>query len=59
GDFMMADLSLVSPFINASYAGYEVDAGTRPKFAAFIGRVRAQPEVAAVLEQEAAVLGIA
>lgn len=59
GDFMMADLSLVSPFINASYAGYEVDAGTWPKFAAFIGRVRAQPEVAAVLEQEAAVLGIA
>ncbi|MCB1843275.1 MAG: glutathione S-transferase family protein, partial [Halioglobus sp.] len=24
GDFMMADLSIVSPFINAAYAGYEV-----------------------------------
>lgn len=58
GDFMMADLSLVSPFINASYAGFEVDATRWPRFAAFIGRVRAQPQVAAVLEQEAQVLGI-
>jgi len=59
GEFMMADLSLVSPFINAAYAGYEVDSATWPKFAAFVARVRAQPEVAAVLEQEASVLGIA
>ena len=58
GDFMMADLSLVSPFINAAYAGYEVDAATWPGFAAYIGRVRAQPAVAAVLAEEAAVLGI-
>ncbi len=58
GDFMMADLCLVSPFINASYAGYDVDAGRWPRFAAFIGRVKAQPQVAAVLEQEAQALGI-
>lgn len=58
GDFMMADLSLVSPFINAAYAGYEVDATRWPRFAAFIGRVRSQPQVAAVLEQEAKALGI-
>jgi glutathione S-transferase len=58
GEFMMADLSLVSPFINASYAGFEVDAARWPRFAAFIGRVKAQPQVAAVLGQEAQALGI-
>ena len=25
GDFMMADLRIANPFINAAYAGYEVD----------------------------------
>jgi len=58
GDFMMADLCLVSPFVNASYASYEVDAGRWPKFAAFIARVKAHPEVAAILEQEAKALGM-
>lgn len=58
GDFMMADLCLVSPFINAGYAGYEVDGQRWPKFAAFIDRVKAQPEVAAILEQEAKALGL-
>lgn len=58
GDFMMADLALISPFINASYASYEVDAATWPKFSAFIARVRAVPEVSDVLEKEAAALGI-
>lgn len=58
GEFMMADLSLVSPFINASYAGFEVDAAHWPRFAALIDRVKALPQVVAVLDKEAQALGI-
>lgn len=53
GDFTMADLAIVSPFVNASYAGYEVDSATWPKLAGLIERVRALPEVAATLAEEA------
>ena len=58
GEFSMADLSIVSPFINAAYAGYEVDSSRWPSMAALIGRVREEPHVAAVLEQEAKSLGL-
>ncbi len=58
GDFMMADMSIVSPFINASYAGYEVDASRWPSMAGLITRVRGRPEVAAVLKKEASALGL-
>jgi glutathione S-transferase len=57
GDFTMADLCIVSPFINASYAGYEVDASRWPLLAGLIGRVKAVPQVAAVLEKEASAMG--
>ena len=57
GDFAMADLAIVSPFVNASYAGYEVDPDNWPKLAGLIDRVRALPEVAAVLDEEAAIFG--
>ena len=57
GDFGLTDLAIISPLINASYAGYEVDAGTWPKVAGLIARVREQPHVKHVLEQEAAALG--
>ena len=57
-EFMMADMSLVSPFINASYAGYEVDAGTWPMFAQFVTRVRSLPVVSDVLAAEAVALGL-
>ena len=58
GDFTMADLCLVSPLINAGYAGYEIDAARWPKFAAFAQRVREQPEVAGILAAEAKALGL-
>jgi glutathione S-transferase len=58
GDFMMADLSIVSPFINAAYAGYQVDAARWPAMAGLIARVREQPQVKAVLEKEAKALGL-
>lgn len=58
GDFAMADLSLVSPFINAGYAGYEPDAAKWPKFCAMIARVKAQPAVSNILEAERKALGM-
>jgi glutathione S-transferase len=58
GEFGMADLSIVSPFINASYANYDVDASRWPALAGLIARVKAQPQVAAILEQEAKALGL-
>lgn len=57
-DFMMADLSITSPFINAAYAGYQVDESRWPNLAGLIARVRAQPQVVAVLEKEKRVLGL-
>ena len=58
GEFMMADLSVASPFYNAGYAGYEVDAKRWPKVAGLIARVREVAEVKAILEKEAEVLGL-
>lgn len=58
GDFSMTDLSIVSPFINASYAGYEVDASRWPQLAALIAKVKAEPHVKAVMEKEARALGL-
>lgn len=58
GEFMMADLSLMSPFVNAAYAGYEVDAQRWPVFAQFIARVKDHPVVSEVLAAEAATMGL-
>jgi len=58
GDFGMADLAIVSPLVNAGYAGYAIDAERWPKFAAFAERVKAQPQVAEILDAEAKALGI-
>ena len=58
GDFSLADLSIASPFYNASSADYEVDASRGPNVAGLIARVKVQPQVAAVLEKEAKALGL-
>jgi glutathione S-transferase len=58
GDFGMADLAIVSPFINAGYARYEVDDVKWPALAGLITRVKAQPHVSAVLSAEAKALGL-
>lgn len=58
GDFMMADLSIASPFINAAYAGYEVDESRWPNLAGLVARVKVQPQVAAVLVKEKRALGL-
>lgn len=53
GAFGKADISVVNPLINASYAGYQVDAAKWPKLAAYIERVKAHPAVAKILQFEA------
>ena len=58
GEFMMADLSLISPFINAGYAGYEVDESRWPAFAGLIARVKDVPQVNAVLQKEKRALNL-
>lgn len=58
GAFGMVDVAIASPFINASYAGYEVDDSRWPSLAGLITRVKEQPHVAAVLEKEARAMGL-
>ena len=55
---MIADLSLVSAFINAAYAGYEIDAGRWPLTAKFLERVKSHSAVAPLLAVEAKMLGL-
>lgn len=55
---MVADLALISSFVNAGYAGYEVDAERWPKVAAFIQRVKAHGAIAPLLKAEAEMLGL-
>jgi len=57
GDITLADLCLLSPFINAGYAGYEVDPARWPRFVSFMQRVKSDPEVSALLAQDAAAMG--
>ena len=58
GSLGVADLALVVPFVNAGYAGYEVDSEQWPKFAAFIARVKGHEIVTPLLEAEAKMLGL-
>ena len=56
GSFGRAEISLVTPFINAGYADYTVDAVRWPKLAAFIERVKQHPAFAGLLAIESTVL---
>lgn len=56
GGLGVADVALVSPFVNAGYAGYIIDPKRWPKFAAFSQRVRAHSAVASLLAVEASML---
>jgi glutathione S-transferase len=57
GDFLIADMSLMSPFINAGYAGYELDENRWPIFSGFVERVKTHPVVSQVLSAEAELMG--
>ncbi|MFT3929392.1 MAG: glutathione S-transferase family protein [Spongiibacteraceae bacterium] len=56
GDLTIADLSVPGMFLNAKYAGYEVDVRLWPKLAAYLQRMFAHPLYVARMEQERAVL---
>jgi glutathione S-transferase len=56
--FMLADLSLVSAFINAGYASYEIDAKRWPLTVGFFERVKGHVVVAPLLAVEAKMLGL-
>ena len=58
GKMGVADLALASPFVNAGYAGYQVDAERWPLFARFYQRVVEHPVVAPLLQAEAKALGL-
>ena len=53
GGIGLADISLVSPFINGEYARYRIDAARWPKLAAYIERIKEHPVVAGQLRAEA------
>jgi glutathione S-transferase len=57
GDFLIADMGLMSPFVNAGYAGYELDANRWPIFSGFVDRVKTHPVVSQVLSAEAELMG--
>ena len=57
GNFMIADISLMSPFVNAGYAGYEIDSARWPVFCDFVERVKSHPVVNQILVAEAALMG--
>lgn len=49
----LADIALASFFVNARYAGFEVDAGRWPKVARFVGAVLDEPALRKLLGFEA------
>ncbi len=51
---MMADVALVTHFINAGFAGYQIDAGLAPKFAAYFERIKSHPVIAKRMEEDLA-----
>ena len=57
GDLTVADLALASPFVNAGYAQYTIDAARWPKLSALVERVKAHSAMAPLLEAEAAAFG--
>lgn len=52
----IADIAMMSPFINAGYAGFELDAAQYPITAAWLQRVKSQPVIAELLATEKAMM---
>ena len=57
--FSIADIGIASPFANYQHAGYSVDAKRFPKLAAFVKRILGRPSLAACLEEDRKMLGLA
>ncbi|MAI78973.1 MAG: glutathione S-transferase [Deltaproteobacteria bacterium] len=57
GDLTVADIALASPFVNAGYAQYSIDASLWPKLSALVERVKAHSVMIPLLKAEAAMFG--
>lgn len=57
GKLSIADIAMVSPFINAEIGGYKLDASRWPKTAAYVAFVRSQEVVQKREAEEKALLG--
>ena len=57
GDLTVADIALASPFVNAGYAQYTIDASLWPKLSALVERVKAHSVMIPLLKAEAAMFG--
>ena len=55
-ELTIADFGIVSPFLQAAYAGYAPDPGTWPALTAYLDRVRHHPVVVGRLAAEAGVM---
>lgn len=54
GRFSIADIGIVSPFVNFDHAGGSVDASRWPKLAEYLQRVQSRPSFKALIEEEKA-----
>lgn len=55
--FSIADIGVVSPFVNLRYAGVDVDAARWPKLADYVRRVTARPSFAPLIKEEMETFG--
>ena len=58
GAFSIADIGIATHFVNAKFAGYEVDAKRWPKLGAYAGRILGRPSFQGTIKEEAAAFGI-
>jgi len=56
GEFSIADLSVVAPFVNLHHADERVDAARWPRLAAYVDRVLARPSFSKLVDEEDALL---
>lgn len=59
GRFSVADIALVSPFVNFRHGGASVDAARWPKLAAYVEHVCARPSFAKLIAEEESALSAA
>lgn len=58
GRFSIADIAIVSPFVNLQHAGGSLDAKRWPKLAAYVARTIARPSFKALIEEDRKMLGL-
>ncbi len=59
GAFSVADIGIVSPFVNMMHAGETVDASSYPNLARYLSNMMARPSIAELIEEEKAAFSAA